>query len=86
MAAAVRYGPWRPRCLLRSLTLARYLGRRGIACEVRIGLPAEQGGAAPGADLDFSAHAWVEYDGVVLNDRDDVAALYAPFDLPSGQS
>jgi hypothetical protein len=86
LAAAIKFGPWRPRCLLRSLALARLLGRRGIACEVCIGLPAGQGGPVPGAGPDFSAHAWVEYDGVVLNDRDDVAARFLPFDAPSGRS
>lgn len=75
VAAAVKYGPWRPRCLLRSLTLGWFLGRRGIPFEIRIGLPE---GARP-ASLDFDAHAWVEHAGEVLNDREDVAQQYRVF-------
>lgn len=86
LAAAIKYGPWRPRCLLRSLTLARCLGRRGILCSLRIGVPVEQAGPGPAAAPDFSAHAWVEYDGVVLNDREDIAGEYTAFDEFSGQA
>lgn len=85
VAVAMKYGPWRPRCLLRSLVLVRFLARKGIACDVRIGLPADQPGRdLPGEEPGFSAHAWVECDGVVLNDRDDVAARFTPFDAPLG--
>ena len=86
VAVAIKYVPWQPRCLLRSLVLARFLARKGIACDVRIGLPAGQSGPySPGAEPGFLAHAWVEYDGVVLNDRDDVAARFTPFDAPLGK-
>jgi hypothetical protein len=80
LAVAVRYGPWRPQCLLRSLSLGWFLGRRGIAFEVKIGVPG--GGTAPRSpiDPDFSAHAWVEHAGVVLNDRPDIAAEFRAFD------
>ena len=84
LAAAIKYGPWRPRCLLRSLMLAHFLGRRGIGCEVRIGLPAGQSHSGSGAEPGFSAHAWVEYSGVVLNDADDVATRFIPFESPLG--
>lgn len=83
LAAAVKYGPWRPRCLLRSLTLAGLLGRKGIPCELRIGLPAGQSVLTAGGKLDFTAHAWVECGGVVLNDREDVAAAFIPFESGS---
>lgn len=74
VAVAVKYGPWKPLCLLRSMTLAWFLGRRGIPFEVRIGVPGDAGGT-----LDFTAHAWVEHAGVVLNDKEDVGREYRPF-------
>ena len=78
LAVAVKYGPWRPKCLLRSLALARLLARRGIPFELRIGVPAGQD-AAQGADpADFEAHAWVEHNGIVLNDRHDISDEYTP--------
>jgi hypothetical protein len=30
--------------------------------------------------LDFSAHAWVEFDGVVLNDKQDIASQFSAFE------
>ena len=71
VAVAIKYGPWRPLCLLRSLTLGWFLGRKGIPYKVQIGVP--------GGKFDFSAHAWVEFEGVVLNDKDDVADEFVPF-------
>jgi hypothetical protein len=84
VAVAVKFGPWRPRCLLRSVALARFLGRKGIPCELRIGLPAGQSALTSGGKLDFTAHAWVECGGVVLNDHEDVAAEFTPFEIESG--
>lgn len=86
LSAAIKYGPWRPRCLLRSLALMRYLGRRGISSSLRIGLPSGQAALNPDSAPGFSAHAWVERDGIVVNDRDDVAAAYSPFDVPPGRT
>ena len=77
LAVAVKFGPWRPRCLLRSLALGWFLGRRGIPFKIRIGVPAGKAAVGPG---DFSAHAWVEHAGVVLNDKEDIAEQYPPFD------
>jgi hypothetical protein len=82
LAVAVKYGPWRPRCLLRSLALGRYLGRLGIPFEIRIGLPSGTESAL--ANPDFSAHAWVEHAGEVLNDRADAAQVYRAFDPGPG--
>ncbi len=58
-------------CLERSLLLWSLLRRRGFSGTIRIGVSnkAEQ----------FKAHAWVELNGVVLNDRPDVAAEFVPF-------
>jgi hypothetical protein len=79
LAVAVKYGPWRPQCLLRSLALGWYLGRQGIAFELRLGVPAAAAGVAGRRAVDFTAHAWVEHAGVVLNDRNSVAREFRPF-------
>ena len=68
---ASRYCPGGASCLVRSLALLGLLRRRGIAAELRVGV----GRTAPRLE----AHAWVELDGVPLNDAADVAARYAPF-------
>lgn len=46
--------PWDSRCLMRSLVLLRMLARRGIVCQLVIGVrPGER----------FEAHAWIEHGG-----------------------
>ena len=57
--------------LTRSLVLGWLLQRRGVATELRIGV------RLVGGVLD--AHAWVEYLGVPVNDRRDVAPQFGPF-------
>jgi hypothetical protein len=60
---AAEYGVYRPSCLVKSLTLHRLLMSRGIrGSAVRLGARFEGGR--------FAAHAWVEYNGQVLGDRD----------------
>ena len=46
--------PWDSRCLMRSLVLLRMLARRGVVCELVIGV-------RPGDR--FEAHAWIQHDG-----------------------
>ena len=46
--------PWDSRCLMRSLVLLRMLARRGVVCQLVIGV-------RPGETLE--AHAWIEHDG-----------------------
>lgn len=46
-------------CLVRSLALTAVLRRKGVAADLCIGV----------IDLPFKAHAWVEGDGWVLNDK-----------------
>lgn len=69
---AVRYNrPW-ANCLKQSLVLWTLLRCQGISSELRIGVQ---------RDTDkFAAHAWVEYQGVVLNDTDDVHQRFQAFD------
>jgi Transglutaminase-like superfamily len=69
---AVRYNrPW-ANCLKQSLVLWFLLRDRGIMSELRIGVQRESD--------KFSAHAWVEHQGIVLNDTDDVHQRFHAFD------
>lgn len=66
---AARHCPWPATCLRRSLLLWAFLLRSGVASELRLGF------RNPGGQ--FEAHAWVEWDGMVLNDAPDVRSRYA---------
>jgi hypothetical protein len=72
MVRAAAHRAWgRPACLEQSLALWWLLGRQGIASSVRIGTrkTAEK----------FEAHAWVECDGVALNEPEESHKHYAAF-------
>src|SRR5215470_18035218 len=56
--AAARHSPIKSTCLERSLVLWWFLARQGIAARLRIGVRT--------AERRFSAHAWVEYEGMTL--------------------
>jgi len=62
-------------CLLRSVMLGRHLEKAGIAPQIIFGL--EKHG------LEFKAHSWVEVDGIVVNDRDDIATSHTVFEGPN---
>lgn len=64
---------YRPTCLPRSLVLWHMLRRGGAPAELRIGVSTSGG--------QFAAHAWVEQDGIVINDATDIAERFAPVDL-----
>jgi hypothetical protein len=70
---AARYGPIRAACLVRSLVLIRILGGRGVVGVLQIGVR-----KAVSSKLD--AHAWVEFDGIPVNDDRNVAKDFAVFD------
>jgi len=70
--AAARYSPGRATCLEKSLALWWLLRREGMASSVRIGARKTLG--------KFEAHAWVEREGVVLNEPADAHRHYATFD------
>ena len=70
--AAVRHSFVRPSCLEESLVLWYLLGRQGIECTLRIGIRKD--------DEKFGAHAWVEREGVALNQPDAQHQHYAAFD------
>jgi len=61
-------------CLTRSLLLRWLLRRYGTASDLRIGVRFDDG--------ELLAHAWVEQDGIPINDRPEVVARYAAFDRP----
>ena len=58
-------------CLTRSLLLGWLLRRRGVKSQLRIGVRFTQGA--------LDAHAWVECEGVPVNDRPDVSTRFASF-------
>jgi hypothetical protein len=80
--AADRHGLVHPTCLALSLTLWWLLERQGIESRLRVGIRKEDG--------KFEAHAWVERDGVALNEPEKQHHHYAAFDaalssLPSDE-
>lgn len=58
VSVAARYELCRPSCLSQALAAWWLLARRGIVTSVRIGVQKDRRG--------FSAHAWVERDGVII--------------------
>jgi len=75
---AANHNPIFSTCLHRSLVLWLLLGREGIASDLRLG--------AKKTDGQFDAHAWVEFQGSVLNDTQDVKQRYAIFDAPGTET
>jgi len=75
ITAAARYGGVRANCLARSETLWWMLWRQGIASELRIGVRKNHGA--------FAAHAWIEWQGTVLNDDADVHERFAALERPA---
>ena len=72
VAVACRRQPLRSSCLPRTVVLWSLLRRRGIATDIRIGARSDSQG-------EFQAHAWLEWNGEVLNDAADVGRQYLPF-------
>lgn len=69
---AARHSPFPVTCLSRSLVLLWLLRRHALAGELRIGVRLN------GEHL--LAHAWVECEGVPVNDRADIGHDYVPFE------
>jgi len=70
--AGSHYGILHPTCLVESLALWYLLQEQKIPAQLRIGvrrLPEK-----------FEAHAWVEYEGVALNQAEEAHKHYAAFD------
>lgn len=73
VAAAASHGLFRPTCLEHSVVLWWLLRRRGIDCDLRIGVRRAEGRC--------EAHAWVEAEGVSLSHPDDPHLRFAAFDV-----
>jgi hypothetical protein len=58
-------------CLERSMMLWWILRCLRISTNLRVGIRREDG--------HILAHAWLEFDGIVINDRGDIGRLYLPF-------
>jgi len=71
---AERNAPFESNCLERSLALWWVLRLSGLRTDLHMG-GRKSGGR-------FEAHAWVEWDGQVLNDEASVHKHYARFDAP----
>ena len=59
-------------CLSRSVVLHCMLKQRGVFSDLRIGVRLR--------DSALEAHAWVECEGIPVNDVADIAIQFAPFD------
>jgi hypothetical protein len=70
--AASQFGSMRATCLAQSLTLWFLLQQQNISSAVKIGVRKKDGR--------LEAHAWVERNGVTLNEPDEVHQHYAPFE------
>ena len=71
---AVKYSPPWASCLRKSLVLWYLLRRKGIETELRIGSRRNEG--------KFEGHAWIEYQGMVLNDTPNVRQHFTMFKQP----
>ncbi|ROZ66375.1 lasso peptide biosynthesis B2 protein [Ramlibacter sp. WS9] len=75
---AAKQSPFPATCLTRSTLLAWMLARRGIPCQLRIGVKLDEGA--------FAAHAWVEWQGIPVNDKPDIATRFHAFESPEPPS
>lgn len=72
VSAAARNGILRPSCLVESLVLWYFLQEQGIPAQLRIGVRKSA--------QKFEAHAWVDHQGVALNQEEEAHRHYAAFD------
>jgi Transglutaminase-like superfamily len=69
---AAERGLYRAKCLERSLVLRWILGRQGVDARIIFG--------ARKAEEEMQAHAWVEVDGVSLDEDHDSPRQFSPFE------
>jgi hypothetical protein len=69
--AAANHGLYRANCLEQSLVLWFMLERNGLESKIRFGARKE--------DAQLQAHAWIECQGIALNEDRSVEQRYAPF-------
>ena len=77
MSRVARHGPYRGECLSLSMALVWLLRLRRVRADLHLGVRLVDGR--------LDAHAWVEHDGLVLTDGQDVATRFARF-WPAMQS
>ena len=70
--SASHFGPFQATCLGQSLTLWLLLQQQNISSAIKIGVRKNAGR--------LEAHAWVERNGIALNETDAVHEHYAPFE------
>lgn len=75
VSAAERYLPGQASCLEESLLLCHLLESQNIPSVVRIGVRKD--------GEKFEAHAWVEQDGIALNQHEERHRHYTPFESES---
>jgi hypothetical protein len=63
------------KCLPQSLALAWLLARRGVAVDLRLGVSRQR--------QKFEAHAWLELDGIAINDTAQSTQRFLPLNLGS---
>lgn len=74
-----RLGAVRGRCLVRSLAIQDLADREGISgLRIRVGVRVVDGR--------FQAHAWPEWDGVVIGDHPDHVAAFDPLPDPGNST
>lgn len=76
--AAARHGAVRGNCLSRSMVLWYLLRQQGLPATVEVG------GRKDGRL--FEAHAWVELEGRIVNDSEDVRKRFAPFESQANRA
>lgn len=69
---AASRGPYRGNCLRQSLTLWWLLSRQKIESDIRFGARIDGG--------KFEAHAWVEFEGLALNEGPDIHHRFKRFE------
>ena len=72
------HGPYRGNCLQQSLTLWWLLRRHKVESEIRFGARMTSG--------KFEAHAWVEFEGVALNEGRNIHRGFKPFEPVAARS
>jgi hypothetical protein len=72
VATATHYGFGHPTCLAQSLALWHLLREQKIEAQLRIGVNKAAG--------KFEAHAWLEHEGVALNQFEEQHQHYAAFE------
>lgn len=74
VAVSAAFSPWRALCLEQSLAVLYLLRRRGLPAELCMGVQ----------PYGFTAHAWIELNGEVLNDDSELLRKLVRFPVIPG--